>query len=150
MKQTTWEVLLPARPQISYKLSEQEEEQLLLSLYGRSRRSIIGSHLEIRKKKGEEFWKLYTVFQDKKHTLLTERKNAETVDLTVNAGHETGPREKGREFNRAELLSKAYAKYERKFRKLIGKAQSARLMQLELQLDCGIWSVMHQREGMKG
>jgi len=150
MKQIKWELLLPTHPHLDRKLSEQEEEQFWLSLYGRSRRSIIGSHLEIKKKRADEFWKTYKAFQDKKHSLLADPTVGKNAALPVEVVHTAEIKKTDKELNRAAALSKAYAKYERKFRKLVGKEQSFRLMQLELQLDSGIISVMQLREGNKG
>ncbi|WEA01799.1 hypothetical protein [Mucilaginibacter sp. SJ] len=145
MKKADWAVLLPTQADLAIGISEKEEEQTLLSLYGRSRRSVIGSHIRIGKKAGEAFWDLYQEFQDKKRKILTANKSplAGEPAAIENPVKNSKPK---KEKKIQSAMAALYARFSKKFGKLIGRSGASKLLLVELQLDSSLAVYAYHKE----
>jgi len=145
MKKADWSVLLPTQADLAIGISEKEEEQTLLSLYGRSRRSVIGSHIRIGKKAGEAFWELYQEFQDKKRKILSANKAPLAGEAPGVENQEKNSKPK-KEKKIQPAMAALYARFAKKFSKLIGRSVSIRLLLVELQLDSSLAVYAYHKE----
>lgn len=145
MKNSDWLVLLPTQADFMIHLTEKEEERFLLALYGRSRRSIVGSQLDIPKKAGDEFWKTYLEFQERKRRIADLKTTATLTDTAPQNEPKAGLK-KRKNLGLAKERSKLYRKFQECFSKLLGKKQTVRLLQIDLQLDSCLASIAHYGE----
>lgn len=146
MKKADWVVLLPTQTDLAIGTSEKEQEQTLLSLFGRSRRSVIGSHVKIRKKTGDDFWKVYQDFQERKQRFLLsgqERRQTDVSQTSDNVTEKTGAK-KNKKY--PSDITKLYECYFKRFSKLIGRKQAFRLLLVELQMESSLSALVFLKE----
>jgi len=137
MKKTNWLVLLPARTDIPLYVSGLEEERVLLPLFGKNRRPLISTYLNIKKKNREDFWKLYDEFQLRKRYLAEGSiPRAGTEGSEPKASHDAALSHELKEKNLTVEFAKLYRRFQKKFTAVIGRTQSQRILLIDLQLDC--------------
>lgn len=113
--------------------SNKEDIDIIQSIYGKDKKTLVEAYMAVPDAKGAAFWKLYDEYEDKRKAL--GRKKISILEQYA-AGYEKLDNAKALQLAQAAIsnnmdMDKLHATYLQKFSTVIGGKEAAKLFQLE-------------------
>ncbi|HMT27735.1 MAG TPA: hypothetical protein PKD91_00505 [Bacteroidia bacterium] len=123
-----------------------EDIDIIQSVYGKSKKELVGSYMKLAEPQATAFWKVYDEYEVERKELSKEKMRL-IADYAKN--YETLNDAKADELALATLKNnlnyeKLYSKYYGKVKKVVGALSAARFMQLETYLQTTIRSEIQE------
>lgn len=119
-----------------------EDVEVIQGMYGKSKKELVNSYMELNESMAADFWKVYDAFEEERKALGKKRIQLINDYIT---NYETLSNEKADQLVKATLKNngayeKLYSKYYEKMKKVIGARDAAKFIQLEHGLQTAIMS----------
>lgn len=117
-----------------------EDVEVIQGMYGKSKKELVNSYMELNESMAADFWKVYDAFEEERKALGKKRIQLINDYIT---NYETLSNEKADQLVKATLKNngayeKLYSKYYEKMKKVIGATNAAKFIQLEYGLQTAI------------
>lgn len=117
-----------------------EDVDMIQSIYGKTKKELVGAYMKVEPAKADGFWKLYDRYEDQRKSLSRKRMGI-IADYANN--YSTLTDDKANQlanelFANNIAVEKLHKSYYRKFKKLMGGLDAAKLMQVESYLQNSI------------